>query len=314
MDSRGNPHGFLHGVPFGIFRSYQNLGGVFRLTWSDFVDSVVDERNCLRDRGRPMAIIILDHYSASDNERLGCAGHKGNIAQARDINRSLRNGLVDLFLDDHEVVSICGSIETDGDILTFWSRSGGDHITVSPKTSASDLEAWFRRHHPDTARNEHVIADLVDIGLRNARHQQELNGRRRTSRELGHSESMLFVGHSPEAFCQNGDALVISPFDPDLDRAIGKAAKILTNNAHKYRIRPGGRLVAVASAAYHSARTNDLDPLRANIARRDAVLRAKVLGDHLMAAAMSSGSVMRNWCEFLVCVVDMETMLAEPIS
>ena len=266
MDSRGDPR-FMFGddLPFGIGRSYQNVGAIFKPKhWPGFQASLQEARSHLEKRGRGTLFVAADHWSKS-SPHLGCKGHHNDSARAQAATRILKRQLDELFASESDTVrSICVSIDTDTDAITFRGVNGEvfDIATVvyaSPPEIQDRLTAVYGEQ-----LTERMISDLADYAVLNARHCRKVRQKKRPLAEIDRSESMIFVGQSPEALCDRGEALVISPFDPSLSSVVKTAAEILQDNLKKYDLRRGHNLALVAAAPYHPSENMEINAERKN--------------------------------------------------
>lgn len=313
MESRGNPRDIFEGLPLGIGRSRQNLGAIFKpKNWPGLQASLREDQRHLEQRGRPTLWIAGSHHSNTD-PRLGCKGHQCDPARTLAASRALRGQLDETFAAEvaaDRVRSICASINTDNDAVTFYGLHGemfdvATAINASPPEIHDRLVAVY-----EGQLTEQMILDLANYAHRNAKHVGKVIQKKRTFAQIDHHESMIFVGQSPEALCAPGEALVISPFDPSFSSVVKTAAEILQDNVRKYHLLRGYVLALVAAAPYHPS-----EDLQVNAERKNrAAHMARNLAECALQAISSSVRAIVDNLETLTGVVRMDTLAFELID
>jgi hypothetical protein len=256
-----------------------------------------------------MLVIIADHYSGSNNDELGCRGHDFDIAKARKASQKMKSQFDTIFGSDPDVVTICISIDTDTDAITFHGNGGRTLDIASQYRTIPLNERSLRMLYP--LMPEWIFQDLLDLAKRNEHHFQSVKRRQRHLAETVHSESILFIGQSPEACCDN-NALVVGPFDPNLPSVIAKAGTMLHDNVKKYGICENGRIVLVAAAPYTPG--DHKHPEVTETRKKIAKCLAKYLAEQATQAIKNGVPDLVRYIDPLNVIVSMETMLAEPFN
>jgi hypothetical protein len=308
MDSRGDPNVILMDFPFGIGRSYQNLGGDFDLrSWPEFRKSVMETYLHLRRERRPVLFIIAKHYSKSDNEHLGCKGHGFNVASALDSNNRMKRDFEYVFHDDPEVATICAMIDTDGDGITLFGDGNRFFLDLATLADASedDISRQLRDLYP--LMSWRIFGDLFDLVTHNILRILYVRQYPRPRAEIEHRESILFIGQSPETLCINGNALVVSPFDPNFKHVVKVAARILLDNmAQGYC---NGAMVTTVIPYSPIESRQDMTAAKRNAAKLHAEDIAGKAAEALNEIPRAMGRF-----QFLTGVANMDTLLIEPFN
>lgn len=215
-------------MPIGLVRPYRSLGGRFEIYWPTFIMRLRAWVMKAANKGSLNCIFVTYHYSASDNDQLGCAGwhHDSHaaIAHAKKLCRQLRN----IFLD--QVVPIVTGIETDRDVLILHGPHGevrGDELMGCTNEYVHErLRSVFGDEMPDVVRH-----DLVPFLSGNSIHIASLGNRPLDRSMLGHTERILAVGQGFEWLAAGKrKALIINDATLDLREPIQTAGQILAEN------------------------------------------------------------------------------------
>ncbi len=216
-------------MPIGLFKPYRSLGGRFEIYWPAFINMrlrawVAKAAN----KASFNSIFVTYHYSASDNDALGCTGWHQDTQAAIGHAKELCEQLRYIFLD--QVVPIVTGIETDRDILILH----GPHHDVRGNTlmgCTNDhihqcLGDAFGDEMPDVVRQ-----DLVPFLSGNSEHIASLGNRPLDRSVLGHTERILAIGQGFEWLAAGKrKALIINDSTVDLREPIETAGRILAEN------------------------------------------------------------------------------------
>jgi hypothetical protein len=307
MDSRGDPAVILDDLPFGIGRSYQTLGGDFDLqAWPQFGKSILDAWINLERQGRPTLFVIAKHYSKSNNDRLGCKGHGFDLKAAKLASQRLKNQFDAVFGSNPMVSTICVLVDTAGDGITFWGDTG-EMFDLAETENVSEEFIHYHLEQIYPRINKTILTDLVDLALRNIRHIAKVRASGRSPAELDHRETIIFIGQSPEAVCENASALIISPFDPDLPRVVRTAGSIIVDNITKRAVDPRGGIVVATAVPYRPDECSHIVQVRKNM----AWLHAADLGQKSLGVLHQYFPSIRQYLHHLTAIISMETMLME---
>lgn len=237
-------------TPLGIIQSVRNIGGEFRLGWPQ-LDEVLYQ-SFLRhvDQGQRCLVLVTYHYSAS-NPCSGCAGVNFNTKRAIRLATVFKQQLEDTYGRSHEVICpiICG-FETDRGALVFHG-DGGEVIDLSRLNpcSTEDLKLMLKSAYPSMPLE--VLNDLLPLAVRNLEHIAEVKAKNRPVEAVQHKESILAVGRGFDWLYEPNRAIIVGPYNPNINEPIRKAARIIRSNLLEGRISQDGFLL-LASAIHTS--------------------------------------------------------------
>lgn len=215
-------------MPIGLVRPYRSLGGRFEIYWPTFIMRLRAWVMKATNRGSFNCIFVTYHYSASDNDQLGCAGWQHQTEAAMVHAKKLCKQLRNIFLD--QVVPIVTGIETDRDVLILHGPHGevrGDELMGCTSEHVHHrLRTAFGDEMPDVVRH-----DLVPFLIGNSVHISSLGNRPLDRSMLGHTERILAIGQGFEWLAAGKrKALIINDATLDLRKPIQTAGQILAKN------------------------------------------------------------------------------------
>ncbi len=287
-------------TPLGIIQPWRNIGGMFDTRWPIFNASLAEWQRYGRCRNKRGLLFVTYHYSRSDNDSLGCAGHKHNLDQARSSALQLTHQCRRVLAHPHYYAILVG-LDTDWDCLVLASEDGHDDLDMADVGTDRDLIAnWLLRHHADMPSD--VVRDATEVLVRNADRVQETRCSGRTIEQLRHCESVIAVGRGYDWLHLPNKALIVGHFDPDYLQAVITAGRIVWHNLLDGRIKAED-IVLMTSAPYSSG---DDRPFKVD----------KVSGLHHQAAAAIRDHVSELWpyLRQIRSVVDIHTRRLEPLE
>jgi len=232
MDGRLNLSEILQ-IPIGLIKPLRSIGGRFEIYWPTFMKRlrfwIKAALNNPHPKGTYSCIFVTYHFSASDNEHLGCAGWHHDTEAAKAHAEKISRDLREIYLD--QVIPIVTGIETDRDILILHGQNGdvrGDELVG---LSEEEILQRLRSCFPNlTEFPQIVLDDLVPFLMGNARHIASLGDRTRDQSVLGHNERIIAVGQGFDWLAARNRALIINDATVDLRKPIKTAARIIENN------------------------------------------------------------------------------------
>lgn len=259
----------------GIIQPWRNLGGKFNLGWPHYQDTVEEWANYSFDRGRHCVVFTTYHYArgfeGEDSEKVlhrGCKGFGYDTDAARKESAELKVQFDRVFANDGLYAIHCG-IETDLEALILHGDNGEvvDLAEVS-YTSDAEIEGMLRQLY--TKIPSLIIRDLIPVIKGNIEHIAKIRAANRPVEDTEHKEWVLAIGRGFDWLHEINTALIVGPFDPDLEGAIATAAGLLKGNIDDGRIKAEDGLVLVVSAPFRDS---------AGYKRRKAEEKAKYLSD-----------------------------------
>lgn len=236
--------------PLGIVVPFRNVGGIFNLGWAHFAD-IFDEmvNGAIREK-RNVLVFITYHYSAGDNDHRGCAGHDYDIESSIKNAYSIKEQIEYLYGSDRQVVyPVVLGIETDSNAIIIHGTSG-DEMNVAEKLNfpADKISEEFKQLFPDM--NSEIMNDLTPFALGNIEHLNRVlrEGGPRTT--FVHQERGIFAGRAFDFMHEPNNAIIIGPFQPNLEVPARKACQLIVTNIKEEKISPDG--VALLTNAPYS--------------------------------------------------------------
>ncbi len=235
-------------TPLGIFDPYRNLGGYFDLGWPLLGEVLVESVNHSLSNGHDCIFLVTYHYSKGAAHR-GCRGFNYDISAARAHTTKLVDQIGCMFGSKHSVVyPVQVGIETDEDTLIFHGVQG----EVLDVSELMDSSTDVVRHRLETIfpdMKQQMIHDLLPLVVGNAQHVAEVRKEGRPILDAEHRERILGIGRGFDWLHILNLALLVGPFDPNLDRSIAIAASLLKMNIDTSRV-PNDGLILLSSAPY----------------------------------------------------------------
>lgn len=289
-------------TPLGIIKSFRNIGGDFNLGWS-YLSSVIDEfiEYALAE-GSKVLFLLTYHYSRGDHHR-GCAGHDYDTDKAFESVMVFKEQLERVYGSDHDVVCpvLCG-FETDLDALILHGDMGEivdlAEVNDSSQSNVDSLLANLFQKMP-----KDILRDFAPLVQGNIEHIAEVKAHGRPIIDVQHKESVLAVGRGFDWFHKPNEALIIGPYQPNLDDAIRKGLGIIKSNLEQGRILMEEGVVTLASATF-------ANPC---VKRRRAIERAKFLSEMIMGIVDDDFPELKEFIHPLAVVTDLNTQRFEEV-
>lgn len=296
-DGRVNESG-VTAAPPGLYQCWKNIGGHFDLLgWPRFQNSVERWWEYAKNEKRKILFIIADHFSGSDDGRLGCKGHGFNTLNAQVASRGLLMQFNSIFGHDHDAYVMHVTIDTDTGAIIFRSQREGnsdlDMHVVDSRISSAELGERLRNMYG--LMPEQIMEYVLHrIALTNLAYLEAARKIANKPLENDHQETILWVGQGSDWINVPNTALVIGPFDHALSRKVQTGMKILAGNLKR---RAGEEGIVLAAAQYRPADNQ----VSYQLARAKAlqVLRMVEMCDQ-------SGGLCKS-VQFLAGVVNVET-------
>jgi hypothetical protein len=303
MDGRTNPS-LITDTPLGLWPLWQNIGGRFDLEeWPRFQESVLGLWRHAKQKGRKLIWAIADHYSTGDNPRLGCRGHNYDIGEAQRASQALKRQFDRFFGKDADVCAVHVSIDTDCNRIVFHGPARDVNIPESEFASEGAVQGNFVSAYPRAP--EWAIAHLVKIAMRNLKHVSRVRAARVSIEETEHGEWVAALGRGLDCWLHvRNTALTICPFDPNFNRVVREAGRIIHGNARRADFNRNRGVVLLAAAPYRQA---DGDVGRAFAAHR--ALKLLEQGARAMENIPQLGEI-----EHLAAIVNMADQRAEIVQ
>lgn len=255
MDGRLNLPVMTH-TPVGIIQPLRNLGGVFDLGWPFLGEVVTDWVMYAMERGRDCIILVTYHWSKGEKHR-GCRGFNYEVDNARTYTEKLAQQIERMYGKNHATAyPVRVGVETDEDALVFHGDNGKTlDVTALRDVSEDSARVQLRELYPDMKRQ--MIEDLLPLVLGNIAHISDVRSKGRELVDSEHRERILGIGRGFDWLHQLNLALLVGPFDPNLDGPIATAAGLLLGNINDHRV-PDDGIVLLSSAPYREEAGYDM--------------------------------------------------------
>lgn len=295
MDGRLNL-ALMSETPLGIIQSVRNLGGIFNLGWFYLNEMLDDLVGYAVKHGRDCLAFATYHWSRGDLHR-GCRGHNYDKDVARIDMMNLTHQIEEIFGAKHSVVyPICLGIETDEDAFLFHGLNGRTlDVSTLHDPSSEELRIKLMELYPDMKKQ--VLDDLLPLVEKNVLHVAKIRAMNRQILDAHHRERLVGVGRGFEWLHVNNLALIVGPFDPNLDAAIEVAAKLLLANIEAKRI-PQDGIILLASETYRDASGSD---------KPGAMVKSRFARDFALKTIELAVPSLRELVIPMACVVDVNT-------
>lgn len=279
----------------GIIQPWRNLGGKFNLGWPGLQYSVQDWVTRGISRGHNVLAIVTYHYAKGSAHR-GCRGFNYNTEDAIQFTKHLKEQF-DTVYGQGPVYTIQVGIETDTDTLIFHGENQ-ETLDLSqiedsnPESILSNLERLY------PSMPEKVRQDLLPLIQGNIEHIAKIRTENRLIEEAEHKEWVLAIGRGFDWLHEINTALIIGPYDPNLEQTIATGALLLWSNIEAGRIDPKDGIVLMTSAPY-------LDT--AGPEQKLAQEKSKFLHDFAREIIEKQASQLLPYISYMTTTVDMNT-------
>lgn len=233
-------------TPLGIIEPMRNLGGRFDMGWPLLGEVVTESVQHAVSHGNDVIMLVTYHYSTGDVHR-GCRGFNYDASAARAYTAHLVGQISRMFGHAHAVVyPVQVGIETDRDALVLHGAAGSVlDVSTLRGVTASEIKHHLTTLFPDMKSK--MIHDLLPLVDGNAAHVAEVACRETLDAE--HRERILGIGRGFDWLHLLNLALLVGPFDPNLDQAIITACGLLKGNLDAGRV-PRDGVILLACAPY----------------------------------------------------------------
>lgn len=262
-------------TPLGILQPWRNIGGKFNLGWAHYKDTITEWVDYAASRKRRSVVFTTYHYARGfkgENAEVvrnrGCAGFEYNTEAAKAASWELKQQYDRVFKND-SLYAINVGVETDLDALIFHGEDGKQVLDLGETVLKDDEEIVQKLKSLYPQIPDFIINDLVPLVRGNIKHVQQIKDSNRPAIDMEHKERVLAIGRGFDWLHEPNLALIIGPYDPDLDGVIVKAAGLLKKNIDEGRINPDEGIVLLTSAPYRQE----------GFKRRLAEEKAKVLAE-----------------------------------
>lgn len=259
----------------GIIQPWRNLGGKFNLGWPHYQDTVFEWADYAFNRGRHCVVFATYHYArgfeGENPEKVshrGCKGYGYDTDRARKESGELKEQFDRVFNDDG-LYAVHVGIETDLEALILHGDNG-EVIDLAETTVTNEAEIEGLLRQLFTKIPSTVIRDLIPVIKGNIEHVAQIKAANRPTEDTEHKEWVLAIGRGFDWLHEINTALIVGPFDPDLEGAIATAAGLLKGNIDDGRIKAEDGLVLLISAPFRDS---------AGYLKRKAEVKAKYLSD-----------------------------------
>ncbi len=242
----------------GIIQPWRNLGGKFNLGWPHFQDTVVEWADYAFNRGRHCVVFATYHFArgfeGENAEKVlhrGCKGYGYDTELAKKESLELKEQFDRVFNNDG-LYAIHAGIETDLEALILHGDNG-ETVDLANVTATSDAEIEGMLRKLFTKIPSVVISDLIPVIAGNIRHIEKIRAAKRPTIDTEHKEWVLALGRGFDWLHEINTALIVGPFDPDLEGAVATAAGLLKGNINDGRIKAEDGLVLLVSAPYRDS-------------------------------------------------------------
>jgi hypothetical protein len=287
----------------GIFQTWANIGCRFDFeNWDRFKRSFGGLVAYVKTHRQKMVVIVLDHFSRSDNRKFGCAGHQCDLAQTRASSESLKRQIEKIYPHDPDIRVIHVSKETDEGALLFHSDGNGifDLGMIRVKLPLGAIRTDFEVMYQNTKRpfTDQQLSDLAAIASRNLSYLQKVRASPGRSSCFGHRGWVLNVGQGSMGWLRkHHTALVISPFDPRFKDRVRIAGNVLAASTRRKDFDRNQGITLLSSAPFRPSH-----PASLNAAEQKALDL-----DQEAMAVLERNEELRPYLSHLVVTVNMET-------
>lgn len=302
MDGRLNLPVMTH-TPVGIIQPLRNLGGRFDLGWPFLGEVVTNWVMYAMGRGRDCIILVTYHWSKGEKHR-GCRGFNYEVDNARSYTEELARQIERMYGVNHSTVyPVRVGVETDDDALVFHGVNGKTLEVASLRDVSEDsVRAQLRELYPDMKRQ--MIEDLLPLIIGNAIHIADVRSAGREQVDSEHRERILGIGRGFDWLHQLNLALLVGPFDPNLNGPIATAAGLLLGNINDRRV-PDDGIILLSSAPYREEAGYDMPR---------AVEKARFLSRFSLEVIGTSVPSLREMVVPITGIVNINTREFQPVQ
>jgi hypothetical protein len=218
------------GIPFGLMSPFRNIGGRFSVGWPKFRSSLLEWYDYSHSQHVPAGLLITYHYSES-GDHLGCAGFGNNLNQAREYLYGFLREVREAY--PKMIWPFLMGLETDRDAVILHLEDGSE---IDMRHVADPTDTYFERLLMQRCRSypERLLKDAVPFLTGNhgvISTQKTVNLAEISSvKSLCHNEHGIAFGQGFDWIDRENFLLILGPCDPALDKAIIRAAKIVSDN------------------------------------------------------------------------------------
>ena len=242
-------------TPLGYMHPWRNIGGNFDLGWPFYQETIAHWLKQSIRESTPMVMLTTYHYArgaaGEDVEKVksrGCAGHEYDTEAAHAASWKLKQQFDDAFRND-DFYALNWGVETDLDALILNGEKGQIvDLSEFKYHQVVEIVDMLRELHPQVPID--VIRNLVPVIEGNIAHITGVRNSNRPIIDMEHKERVLAVGRGFDWLHEPNLALIVGPYDPQLEAVIGKAAGLLQGNLENNRVKPEDGLVLLVSAQY----------------------------------------------------------------
>lgn len=237
-------------MPLGVLAAWRNIGGQFELGWPFFGHDVRAWLDRVKHRVHPCLLLVTYHFSRGDTHR-GCAGFGYDTQAAIAHTRKLKEHIEHVFGSrKHGVEVVHVGIETDSEALILHGDNGEEFEcgTSRPDHHSGSIMTVLQQFYPSMPAQ--VKLDFAPLVLGNIQHVHDIRASNRPAVDIEHREWVLGVGRGFDWLHEINAALLIGPYDPNLDEPIQKAAGLIEGNMEAGRINAEDGFVLLTSATH----------------------------------------------------------------
>jgi len=235
-------------TPLGIIQSHRNIGGRFNLGWLGFQEIISRWVDYSTGSGRHCLVLVTYHYSRGDHHR-GCAGFGYDTEEAKRSAFQLKAQFDHVFGKTAVHAIVCG-IETDYESLILHGESKQIvDLADFPVNDHESLKHLLSDLYP--SMHEDIRRDFLPLVQGNTRHTAKTKASNRPVNDIEHCEWVLAVGRGFDWLHMINTALIVGPFDPEIEKAIATAGGLLLKNIKENRVED--RVVLMSSALYRDS-------------------------------------------------------------
>ena len=297
MDSRVN-FSLLTMTPSGVLQPWRNLGGRFNYGWPHFQELTRKWYKHASREGSLKPLMVHTYHFSESKKELGGRGWNCDTEASKKHCFELRNQCERLF-GARSVCAVSIGIETDTNALIVHSADETvlDMRTLpDPRLVAISLSRMFP-HFPTK-----VITDFAHLLAGNSEHISRIKLSQRTPEETDHKEWALMVGRAFDWLHIPDLALIVGPFDYNLETPIRTAASLILENIVSKRVDPNKYGIVMMSASPVYDRGNGIE-------LSGARMKAEFLAALTMRIIERDFPALDEYMYPLVGTVDMQTRI-----
>ncbi|MFA6304181.1 MAG: hypothetical protein WCV73_03625 [Patescibacteria group bacterium] len=252
MDGRVNLS-VITNMPFGVFRPWRNIGGMFNIGWLAFSQSLREWVSKFEAEGREGIIFITYHWSNSA-KHLGCRGFDYNLSLSKKAIGQMAQSVKGVFVG-HRLTVIFTGVETDSDALIIHGDDIKNVLDMRVVKSGAEIKRRLIKMFPKMTDSMH--SDLLNLLAGNAQHIKQVALEGRELVELNHCEKILAVGQGFDWIHESNEAIIVGPFNPNLEEPIITAVKLIMTNRQEGRVKSDRGVLLVCmpwSESWHNYR------------------------------------------------------------